>query len=347
MNDSIPLIEELYRTIEDIAHNTEPVLIYGINIRHLASWSFLIAICSLVVGGIAAWYSYKGYKFQKISADHLESLVPGQMSYYEVVGNLLSNIISVEAIYFGKQSYKSFPVKLILSIAKLPDDLIQLEKYEKKQNCFDEAFKLKISWQNYNNFIDSLIEYSAKNENKKALRIAQFIIDLSKSEIRKIQTFENTLLLNKYLMSKTTSNEKISYYLMNRFFEYIKNLECLEIKKMDCSRSNLSKHTKTQYTFTPYLPNIFNMEKYLEEDHKNRLSGVGEEYDALLSYNPETIIASIKRGELDYLGNYLILPSNVKFSDIDYRDFKSAYFNYIEPILIGFKRKEYLSFLLN
>ena len=151
----------------------------------------------------------------------------------------------------------------------------------------------------------------------------------------------------KIMMSKTTSNEKISYYLMNRFLEYIHNLEYLEIKEMDCTRSNLNKNTKKQYTFSPYLPHTFDIEKYLAEDHKNRLSEVSEEYETLLSYNPETIISSIKRGEMDYLGNNLILPQNTKFSDIDYRDFKSAYFNYIEPILIGFKREEYSSFLFN
>lgn len=345
MNDSIPNIDSIYKALEEIEKNTEPLLVRSIDISYLTSWSFVIAIFSLIAGVIAAYYSYKGYKFQKISADHLESLVPGQMSYYEIAGNLINNIISIEAIYFGMQNYKSFPIKLILSIAKMPEELIQLDKYEKNQICFDEAFKLKISWQNYNNFIDALIDYSAKSDTKKAKIVAQFLVNLSKIEITKIQTFETMLFSQRYLTKKTATNESISFFIMNRFFEYLHNIQILQIREFDTKRSNLNKETRDQYTYSPYLPNVFNLESYLGEKHKNRLSDVGDDYASLLKYDPIQIVESIKMGEFDFLGDHLVLPTNYTFKDINFYDFKSCFYNFIEPILIAYKRKEYSSFL--
>ena len=345
MNDSIPYIVDIYKSIEEIERNTEPLLVRSIDISHLASWSFAIAIFSLIAGVIAAYYSYRGYKFQRISADHLESLVPGQMSYYEIAGCLINNILSIEAIYFGNKSYKSFPTKLILSIAKLPDELIQLDKYEKNQVCFDEAFKLKISWQNYNNFIDSLIDFSIKCDDKRAQNIAQFMINLSKTEISKIQSFEHVLLNQKYLKKVSASPDNIASYTLNRFFEVLHLLKVLNYQDLDTKRSNLKKETRDQYTYSPYFPNIFNFDNYLEGYHKNRLSDVSSEYESLMAYDSQTITKAIRNGEYDYLGGCIVLPKDYKFKDIDFVNFKSCYYNFIEPILVGHKRKEYSSFL--
>lgn len=316
MNDSIPEIIEISKGIKQISENTEPLFVYSIDISHLASWSFAIAIFSLIAGVIAAYYSYRGYKFQKISADHLESLVPGQMSYYEIVGSLINNILSIEAIFFGNNSYKTYPVKLILAIAKLPEELIQLDKYEKNQTCYDEAFKLKISWQNYNYFLDSLLEMSSKDNNRAVSNIAQYIITLSKMEIIKIQTFEGILHTQQYLQKRTASNERIATYILNRFFECLNLIQLLEIRELDTKRNNLNNNTKEQYIYSPYLPTVFNIEKYMGEKHENRLSDVGLEYESMMNYDPQSIFESINKGDYNFLSDSLVLPKNQSFQNM-------------------------------
>ena len=154
LNDSI-INDNVFSPVSKIAENTEPLNFISLN---LSWWSFFIAIASLFIGSFAARYSYQGYKFQRISADRLEKLIPGQISYYEVACSLINNILDIEAIFFGKKSYKSYPVELILSLSKLPDDLITLEKFEKKKLCYEEAFKIKVLWRNYNTILDHFLK---------------------------------------------------------------------------------------------------------------------------------------------------------------------------------------------
>lgn len=337
------LLSNIYEPLDKIAKNTEPLDINNINILW---WSFFIAIFSLIAGIIAAWYSYKGYKFQRISAKHLETLVPGHMSYYEIVGSLLNNILDIESLFFGHKDYNKYPVKIFLATSKLPYELIHLEKYEKDKACYDEAFKLSIAWQNYNNMIDLLVEYTEKRKGKKkVLSFAQFLIDLTKTEIVLVQKFESFLFKKGHIAEKTATDEKISWYLFNRFLETIKTLSLIEIKDFDVTRSNLTKKTKNSYIYSIYLPNNFDISNYLEAEHKNRLSDVGGEYSSFYSYDPKNMIDSIKKGEYNMIGNYIVMPKNKCFSEIDFSDFKSCYYNYIEPLILGYKRYEFSIFL--
>ena len=329
-------------SLDKIADNTKPLEINDIN---LLWWSFGIAVFSLVVGSIAAWYSFRGYKYQKISAKHLETLVPGHMSYYEIIGSLISNIFHIESIYFGNNSYKKYPVKMVLSSSKLPFELIHLEKYEKNKKCYDEAFKLNLSWQNYNTCIDLLIDYSENNkEKKKVLSLAQYIIDLTKAEIIVVQKFEAFLFEQNYIIEKTATNNRVACYIMNRFLETIHTIHNQTITEMDTSRNNLNQETRQSYIFSPYLPTVFSIESYLEMEHNNRLIDLGNEYSAFYYYKPDEIIKDIKKGEFDNLGQYIKMPSGLSFADINYLDFKSTYYNYIEPIIIGYKRFELSNF---
>lgn len=343
MGFELLLQEDLFTPLNRIVENTEPLDIQNIN---LLWWSFFIAIFSLLAGTIAAWYSYKGYKFQRISAMHLEALVPGHMSYYEVVGTLLDNILYIESIYFGKQSYKTYPIKLAFSTSKMPSDLIHLENYEKDKACYDEAFKLYIAWQNYNNIIDLLIEYSETlNDIEKVTSLAQFVIDLTKTEIFIVQKFEKYLFENKYIIEKTATNEKISWYLFDRFLESINTISNNKIENMDTSRTNLTKETKHQYIYNSYIPNNFNIDLYLINEHANRLSDLGDDYSSFYDFEPSDMLKSIKEGKFNFLGEMITLPKGESIADIDFSDFKSCYYNYIEPILIGYKRQEFSNFL--
>lgn len=337
------LQSDIYEPLNKIVENTEPLDISNIN---LLWWSFFIAIFSLIAGTIAAWYSYRGYKFQRISAKHLETLVPGHMSYYEIVGSLLNNILDIESLFFGQKGYNKYPVKIFLATSKLPYDLIHLEKYEKDKVCYDEAFKLSIAWQNYNNMIDLLVEYTEKQKDKKkVLSLAQFIIDLTKTEIVLVQKFESFLFEKGHITEKTATDERISWYLFNRFLETIRTLSVVGVKDIDVTRANLTKNTKSNYIYSVYLPNNFDISTYLQAEHKNRLSDVGGEYSSFYSYEPEEMIESIKNGEYNMLGNFIVMPKNQTFADVDFSDFKTCYYNYIEPLILGYKRYEFSIFL--
>lgn len=337
MNDSIPYFDIL-RQIEE---NTKPFLIQNIKAPQLALWSLVIALASLIVGVFAAYYSRNGYKYQKKATNQLESLIPGQISYYGIVASLIKNIITIEAVYFGKNNHKLYPIKLILSMAKLPDDLLKLEKYEKNQTCFEDAYTLKISWQNYNDCIDNLMDYSYKEDDAKTKLWAQNILDLSKAQICRIQRFEETLIAQHYIAKQTTSNESISFYIMDRFLESLNLYQNND--NLDTSRSNLNKDTVNLYIMlSPYITNTFNMDEYLSIEHKNSLEDVGDIYASMLKFDPKQVMQSIKDGDFDSLGNYMVLPEKCHFKDMDFSDFKNCYYNYIEPILIAYKRKTFL-----
>lgn len=337
------IFTDIYDLLNKIIENTEPIKISNIN---LLWWSFWIAFSSLIVGGIAALFSYLGYKFQKKSAQHLEVLLPGHMSFYEVVGALLNNILSIESCYFGEKKYDKYPIKIIFASAKLPEDLFCLEKYEKDSVCYDEAFKLKLSWQNYNSMLEQLVDYTINSKKpKEILTLAQFLIDLTKTEITLVQKFDFLLYKKGMIKERTATNEKNAQYLINRFLESVKMMSIIDIEDVDTRRNNLTKASKINYIRSTYLPLNFNIESYIESEQRNRLSDLGEEYSKFFSFDPKEMITSIKKGEYNTLGRYLMLPQGATLGNMDFSDFQSCYFNYIEPILLGYKRYEYSSFL--
>ena len=101
--DSIHIANDIFTPIYKIAENTEPINLVNWDLNW---WSFSIALFSLIAGTIAAVYSYRGYKFQRISAERLEKLIPGQINYFEVVCCIINNILDIETVFFSRDSYK-------------------------------------------------------------------------------------------------------------------------------------------------------------------------------------------------------------------------------------------------
>lgn len=338
--DSIVKGEDISAPIFRIAENTEPINLVNWD---LAWWSFSIAMLSLIAGIIAAIYSYRGYKFQRISAERLEKLTPGQISYFEVVCCLINNILDLESVFFSQKSFRKFPINLILSISKLPEDLINLEKYEKNKACFENSFHIKIAWRNYNLFIDDFAKAINIYNDDEIRAYAQYLITLSKSYIRLIQKFELVLVQNSYLNSKeTTSNNRIAYFILDRFFECINDLSINTYDSLDIKRINYNIETKDLYTVSPYLPNIIDIEDYFSSNHSMRLSIFEEENTKSTKQDVlREMYNKMKSGEYDFLGKYFSFPKNVRLSSIDINYFKRSYFMYMEPVIIGLKRLEY------
>lgn len=335
--DSILQKSDIFTPINKIAENTEPINLVNWD---LSWWSFHIAIFSLIAGIIAAIYSYRGYKFQKISAERLEKLIPGQISFFEVICCLMNNIIDIESIFFGKKSYKEYSTKLLLSFSKLPEDLIELEKYEKNIKCYEEAFELKIAWRNYNILIENLIESLEQSNIEQVLTYANHIISVSKSYIVLVQRFENTLVSNAYLSSYTSTNKRIAYFILDRFFEYLNDYGYMNI---ETTRSNLKSDLSDNYIFSPFFPNLIDVDNYIKSNHTSRLS-IFFDNKSDNKCDIVSILNDIKTGKYNELSNALKLPPNVTLSSLDIHYFKTAYYNFIEPIIIGFKRYEYSTF---
>ena len=120
----------------------------------------------------------------------------------------------------------------------------------------------------------------------------------------------------------------------------------MEIDSLDTIRTNLDKFGSNGYTFSPYFPNLISTNEYLQYEHTSRLK--------ILNYNSNIdsqffadVLDEIKYGKYDELSKNLTLPPNIKLSSMDIKHFKDAYYNYIEPILIGYKRYEFYNLLKN
>lgn len=337
--DSISF-SKLAEPIDQIRDNTNPLQILGGN---LDWFNFGIAILALAAGIAAAVYSWKCYKFQKLSVDKLDQLVPGQMSFYCIAGNLLNTIEAIESVFFGKKPYREYPLKLILSMSTLPDDFIELQKYEKKKKCYDAAVELKMAWRNYNTFIDTLIESAVNSDdNDKVLEYANFMIDYTKTQIILIQKVEKTLIEGNYLHEPSASNEQLAYYYQDVFFEYIQIIKAYEIEELDISRKNFTHKTVNKYTKSEYLPEELDFTKYLSHLHYNRRSAVEDSSSNYTNLNISEIYEQIKNGEYDIINRYYRHGS---ITDIDPTKFKETFYNYMEPIIIGYKRWEYSQFV--
>ena len=149
-------------TLKQIADNTKPLDLFN---QNLGWWSFGTAIVGVFISSLAAVFSFLGYKYQKLSAQKLEEIAPGDISYDSVSFSLVHNIIDLKSIFKDVTSYDDYPVKLIIDSDKLPDDLIDLSKYEKNKKNYDSACNLILAWRTYNIYLSHLSEIITTNKN--------------------------------------------------------------------------------------------------------------------------------------------------------------------------------------
>lgn len=341
MKDSIEFsLQNIAESIEGIAENTKLLYISDID-SNITYVSFIISLLALIAGIIAAFYSWQGYIYQKASSDKLDELVPGQISLYEILGGLLNTILDLEAIYFGDKKYKEYPIKLILSMSTLPDDFIELRKYEKNKGCYDAAVSLKMAWRNYNVFLNTLIDNSINDNMKEEdiLSFANYVMSYTKYHIIYLQRFEKIMLEQKYIKTATASSKDVSNYLLELFFEYAQIIKKYGIEEIDTSRKNLTNDTLHEYIKCEYMPDNIDVESYLSGEHYNRLSAVKEWNENILEYDVRNVYNQIKNNEFKMIDS--LYKKEKRIADMDLENFKTSYFTYIEPIILGCKRLEY------
>lgn len=333
--DSIAF-EKIAEPITQIRDNTEPLYFIGGNLEW---FSFAIAAIALIVGIIAALYSFKCYKYQKLSVDKLEKLVPGQMSFYHMATGLVDTINNIEAVFFGKESFRNYATDLIFTGSVLPDDLIDLQKYEKNKKCYDIAVFLKMEWRKYNAFYNNLVKLSIHcDDPDEVLSFAGCMIDYSKTQIAIIQKAENILIEEHFLDTPSASKEQLASFCMEQFFEHIQIINTLKIDDLDTSRTNLTIDSYKQYTDSKFFAKNVDFEKFLNQTHHTRLTVIDENDPSYTSTDLNMVYKQIKKGEYDFVNRYY---KSILISDMDPSNFKPTYYNYMEPIILGVIRREF------
>lgn len=334
--DSIAF-EKIAEPITQIRDNTQPLYFIGGNLEW---FSFAIAAIALIVGIIAALYSFKCYKYQKISVDKLEKLVPGQMSFYNMATGLVDTINNIEAVFFGKESFRNYPIELIFSESVLPDDLIDLQRYEKNKKCYDVAVVLKMEWRKYNAFYNNLVKQSIHCDNPdEVLSFASCMIDYSKTQISIIQKVESVLIEEHFLDTPSASKEQLASFCMEQFFEHIQIINTLKIDDLDTSRTNLTIDSYKQYTDSKFFAKNVDFEKFLKQPHHNRLSVIDDDDPDYTSTDLNMVYNQIRNGEYNFINRYY---NSIIISDLNPSlNFKATYYNYMEPIILGGIRREF------
>lgn len=332
------LFSSIKSLLEEISSNTHPLEFFHGNLGY---WSFGVASVSLFIALLALYY-------QKKATENLDKIVPGQMIFDEIVCNLQTTYLNIEAIFFGKKSYKEYPVPLIFSSAKLPDDVIVLAHYENAKQCYDEALKLKMEWREYNVYVEKLIDYSSNFDEHIVLNFAKILLSLTKTQILSLNNFKKNLCKKHLIKDTMGTDQKLAWYLINRFFEFIQLID--DTGELDTKRGNFTKETKDMHLFKSLIPLTVDFPNYLKSNPYFRINEDDINDDINDSYKndckTENIIKEIRDGKYDFLDKYLHSKLKDKpLSKIDFSDFHTVYFGYMEPIILGYMRYEYYQIL--
>ena len=161
----------------------------------------------------------------------------------------------------------------------------------------------------------------------------------TKYQIIYLQRFEKIMLEQKYIKTATASSKDVSNYLLELFFEYAQIIKKYGIEEIDTSRKNLTNDTLHEYIKCEYMPDNIDVESYLSGEHYNRLSAVKEWNENILEYDVRNVYNQIKNNEFKMIDS--LYKKEKRIADMDLENFKTSYFTYIEPIILGCKRLEY------
>lgn len=315
--------------LEEISSNTHPLEFFNSNLGY---WSFGVASVSLVIALLALYY-------QKKATDNLDKIVPGQMIFDEIVCNLQMTYLNIEAVFFGEKSYMEYPVPLIFSSAKLPEDIIFLSHYENTKQCYDEALKLKMAWRDYNVHIEKLIDYFLNFDKQIVLNFAKLLLFLTKEQILSLNNFKKILCKEHLIKDTMGTDQKLAWFLINRFFEYIQLID--ETKELDTKRGNFTKETIDMHFNNSLIPQTVDFPNYLKSNPYFCIVDESINDDYTNDLKTENIIKDIENKKYDFIGKYLKGRPSEPISKINFSEFSKTYYTYIEPIILGYLRFEY------
>ena len=83
-------ISTIKDTLASVSQHTAPTNFLGLDSSISNSW---IALVAMIVGFIAAFYGYKGFKYQKIASRELKTMVPKRIPLLPFLKKLYDNTI--------------------------------------------------------------------------------------------------------------------------------------------------------------------------------------------------------------------------------------------------------------
>lgn len=327
--------QQFIETLKEIANNTEPLDLFK---QNLGWWSFGTSVIGVLISSLAAFFSFGGYKYQKESAKKLENIVPGDINFNAISFKLVRNIIDFKSIFNGHSSYKDFPVKLVIESNKLPDDLLDLKKYEKDKDCYYSAFNIVLSWRNYNLYLNQLWDkISAEKTSSSFSEFANFLIQYSTVQLKAIKNFEKK---KEKGLSISDNDYLIAWNLLDLFFENLQAVRVLVSENYIKSLDTIIYPKTRSYFEYEFIPERIDIREYIQsKNHSHSLKNIGGSAHIHSNLDIPSIIQSIKQGEYDFLSEKLNI--NYSFSDIDFSNYKETYINVIEPLLVAFRRMEF------
>ena len=176
-------IETIKDTLASVSQHTEPVNFLWAD-SNISNGT--IGLIAAITGIIAAIFAFLGYKYQKISANELKSIVPKRIPLLPLLKKLYDNSCIIRLVYDSsillpsetinndasedaiEYEYQHLPWKSILTSMMLPESLLDISKYEKydDNNIYISAVEMRLRWQEYNEYLQIAIdELSSGNWN--------------------------------------------------------------------------------------------------------------------------------------------------------------------------------------
>ena len=200
-------ISTIKDTLASVSQHTAPTSFLGLDSGLSNSWIGLVA---MIVGFIAAYYGYKGFKYQKIASEELKSMVPKRIPLLPFLKKLYDNTIIFRLIYDysiplsdegGHNQVElevdfernHLPWESLMLSAMLQESLFDLSKYEKysDRNIYISAIEMRLRWKEYNSEIKIAID--ELKSGKVNLQRCFELIHLTETNARYIMGFDDMI----------------------------------------------------------------------------------------------------------------------------------------------------------
>lgn len=201
-------IETIKDTLASVSQHTEPVNFLWAD-SNISNGT--IALIAAITGIVAAIFAFLGYKYQKISAKELKSIVPKRIPLLPLIKKLYDNYCIIQLVYDGSillpsetesndasedfvdYEYQHIPWKSILTSAMLPESLLDISKYEKydDNNIYISAVEMRLRWQEYNEYLQIAIDEIDSGNINDSTRIK--LTDLTESTSLYLMEFDDMI----------------------------------------------------------------------------------------------------------------------------------------------------------
>lgn len=154
--EGVPVVlDSIKQNTVEVVNNTLPYRIGNLDTTGVSFW---ISFFALLFGVFATWYSYLGYKFQRITSDNTDhvSLASQKAEFKDMTRHLYRNLICTIAFAkkflegFGEKGFAAYPSEVhVLKLEVLPEDIVHLERYNTKDAIYSKMHEFKLLIRNY------------------------------------------------------------------------------------------------------------------------------------------------------------------------------------------------------